>query len=93
METNVEIKELTLQLGKKEVVLTVDEARKLKKALEDIFGRDIIREVKEEHHYHDHRPYWGWYYEQKPLQPYYLCSDNTTKFLCTSEGNATLSIS
>ena len=91
MENKVEIKELTLQLGKKEVVLTVDEARKLKKALEDIFGRDIIREIKEEHHYHDNYPRWGWYYEQKPLQPYFI-ADNNTKFLCASNGNATLSI-
>ena len=87
MEGKVEIKELKLQLGKKEVVLTVEEARKLKKALEDIFGRDIIREVKEEHHYHDHYPYrWYWQQTTTPLQPTY------GQFYCTAGGNATLSI-
>jgi hypothetical protein len=79
MEEKMEIKEIVLKLGKKEISLSVEEAKKLKELLGELFGKDVIKEVvKEEHHYHDHyRPYW--YY-----QPYYynqlLCS--TTQNLC-----------
>jgi len=36
------IKELKLQLGQKEVVLTMDEAKKLKEALDELFDKEII---------------------------------------------------
>lgn len=54
MEQATEIKGIRLQLGRKEIELTVDEARNLKRALEDLFGRDVVREV------HDHWHWWGW---------------------------------
>jgi len=69
MEKSVEIKELKLKLGKKEVTLTIEEARRLKKALEEVFGKEIIRE---EHIHHDHYPYhWYWY------KPYWVGNELT----------------
>lgn len=55
VENEILIKELTIKLGKKEISLTVDEAKKLKKSLEDLFGKEVIKEVVHEHHY-------DWYY-------------------------------
>ena len=52
------IKELKLQLGEKEVVLTIDEAKKLKEALDELFGKEVVKEV----YYHDQRPFWQWWY-------------------------------
>ena len=74
----MEIKKIVLKLNDKEVSLTIEEAKKLKELLGELFGKDIIKEiVKEEHHYHDnYRPYW--YYS-----PYWAgngtvyCSTNT----------------
>ena len=53
---SAEIKKIVLQLGKKEIELTVEEAKSLAKSLEEMFGQRVIRE---EHHYH--RPYWYWH--------------------------------
>ena len=79
MSKEMEIKKIVLKLNDKEVSLTIDEAKKLKELLSELFGKDIIKEVvKEEHHYHDHyRPYW--YYNE----PYWssntvLWSSNTS---------------
>ena len=84
----VEITSLKLKLGKTEAILTVEEARKLKKVLEDIFGKETVaiypspcpiiieREV----------PYWIY----PPAQPIWYCDngsfqyDNNTKQLCCS---------
>jgi hypothetical protein len=55
------IKELKLQLGKKEVALTMEQAKKLKEALDELFGKEVIKEVH--HHDHDYRYWW---------QPWYL---------------------
>lgn len=47
------IKKVVLQLGRKEVELTLEEAKKLKESLDEMFGKDVIRYV------HDGW-YWGW---------------------------------
>ena len=49
-----EVKKITLQIGKREIELSVDEARNLKAALEGLFGRDVVREVVRDgcHHWH-----------------------------------------
>jgi hypothetical protein len=52
------IKELKLQLGEIEVVLTIDDAKKLKNALDELFGKEVVREV----YYHDQPPFWQWWY-------------------------------
>lgn len=55
------LKELHITVGKKELVLTPDEAKELKSVLEDLFGGNV------EHHWHktvervrDHWPYRQW---------------------------------
>jgi len=50
-EKEIAIESLNIKIGSREINLTVAEAKKLKKALEDIFGKEIIQE------YHD-RGYW-----------------------------------
>ena len=52
----VKINNIVLNVGKKEIVLSVDQAKKLKGLLEDLFGKEVIKEVKHEHHY-------DWYYK------------------------------
>lgn len=54
MEKEIKIDSLKISIGKKEVELSVEEAKKLKKALEDIFGKEVVHE-----HHHDwwYRPY------------------------------------
>jgi len=65
------IKELKLQLGeKKEVVLTVDEAKKLKEALDELFGKEVVKEVSIPYPY----PVWQWWY---PLYPAWSISTTT----------------
>jgi len=51
------IKELKLQLGEKEVSLTMDEAKKLREALDELFGKEVVKEV----YYYDQRPFWQWW--------------------------------
>lgn len=48
MEKEVEIKNINLQIGKKEISLTVEEAKKLKAVLSTLFEEKTV--VKEAHH-------------------------------------------
>ena len=82
----VEITSLKLKMGKTEATLTIEEAKKLKKALEDIFGKETITVypaypiiIERE------RPYWTYPHEQ----PWcgnngILHYDSSTKQLCCS---------
>ena len=56
MEKNdkTEIKKIVLNLQGKEVSLTVEQAKKLKDLLSEMFGRDVVKEV----HYHDSTMRW-----------------------------------
>lgn len=69
--TKVEIKTLKIKMGKKEVEITVDEARKLHEVLEQLFGSKVTNEI----HHHDHYPWGGGYPWAVPCRPYYF--DNT----------------
>ena len=76
MET--EIKKIVLQLGEKEVTLTVAQCKKLKELLGEMFGKEVIREV-----YHDNNWYWNRphylgrpYYIGEPI----LCSSSAGGF-------------
>ena len=62
MENKTEIKKIVLQLGKKEVELTVEECKKLKEVLSEMFGKDVVKEI----HHHD---YYKWYW-QHPVTYY-----------------------
>lgn len=46
-DKQVEISSLNLLVGKREISLTLEEAKKLKKALDDLFGKEV-----HEHHFH-----------------------------------------
>ena len=66
-ETSVAVKNISFKLGKRSLTLTIDEAQKLKAALNELFGKEII--VKEEHHHHDSHPIYPWYWKYD--QPIY----------------------
>ena len=51
----IEITTIKLQLGKKEIELTVAEARKLRDQLSELFGKEIVREV---HYRNGYKWYW-----------------------------------
>lgn len=55
MTEPIEIKSVKLKLGKQEVELTIEQARKLKDALDELLGKEVVREVV-----HDHCHHW-WY--------------------------------
>lgn len=57
VEREIGIKSLTIKVGAREICLEIQEARKLKEALEDLFRKEVIREVVIEHH---REPYWRW---------------------------------
>lgn len=61
MEKEIKLDTVNLIVGNKTIELTIEEAKKLKKVLEELFGKEIIKEVIHEHHY-------DWWY-----RPYYLC--------------------
>ena len=51
------IKKIVLDLGKKEITLTPEQAKKLKEALDEMFGKEVVREI-----HHDHYTYpWGYW--------------------------------
>jgi len=54
-EEKVEIKSIKLKLDKDTVTLSIKQARKLKELLNDLLGREV---VKEEIHHHDYPYYW-----------------------------------
>lgn len=81
------IEELKLNLGSKKVSLTVDEAKKLKKALNDLFGKEVVRKVVKDPYWP--YPYWYWYtgycdYGDKSIGITYADSSQTQ--LVSSEG-------
>lgn len=59
----VVIKNVVVKIGDREIILTIEEAKKLKDALEGIFGKEVIKETKIIHERGDwyERPYvWPW---------------------------------
>jgi len=51
----IEIKGVTLKIGGREIVLTVEEGKKLKEALNELFGKEVV---------HEHHHGWWWSYPQ-----------------------------
>ena len=88
-----EIKKIVLEVEGEEIVLTVEGAKKLKALLNEIFGKDIIKEIKiVERDVYIPDPYLPKPYPWKPYWEYpdkiwmgdngnakYLCSSNTLK--------------
>lgn len=57
-EQSAEIKRIVLNLGGKEVSLTIEQAKKLKEILSEMFGKDVVKEI----YHHDHYPHWYWHW-------------------------------
>lgn len=62
---SVEIKTINIKFGGKEIECTPTEARKLLKALAELFGEEITKVIHE--HHHD----WFRYYQPYYTRPYY----------------------
>lgn len=77
------IDSITIKLGKKTIVLSTEEAQKLKSALDGLFGKEVVKEVVHEHHY----PYWQWSWPQ--VRYTYDSSLTTAQY---SSGNVSLSL-
>lgn len=61
-QKDVKIEKMVLNIEGEKVSLSMEQAKKLKKVLDDLFGRDVIKEIHTEHHYRDwyRQPfYWG----------------------------------
>ncbi len=59
-----EIKTLVLDLGSKEIELTVEQAKKLHKALEEMFGEKTVTIKEYPVYIESQRPYWGYPYQR-----------------------------
>ncbi len=79
-EKQIEIKKVTIRMGEREVSISIPEAKRLQEVLNELFGKEVIKEIliKEYHHHHDHYPTY-------PYQPIWVYNDN--KYLC---GNGTV---
>lgn len=98
-EETVEVRSLCVKLGKKEVTLSIEEAKKLKKALDELFGK-----TEEHHHYHtkevvrdysplrDYVPYRPYWYNDWTYRPVYCgtTSGNITLENAASQASNTL---
>lgn len=77
MSGDIEVKEVVIKINKKEISLTIDEVKKLQKALAELVGSEktVIREVVRE------RPYWFWDYRTAPI---WTSGDSSYKFSGTT---------
>jgi hypothetical protein len=64
VQKEVAVKKVVVQLGKKELILDINDAKELQKVLNELFGQVIVeKKVVEEHHHYDHKPfYWNYPY-------------------------------
>ena len=90
----VKIETIKIKIGKREVELTIEEAKKMKELLNDLFGKEIVKEItKEEHHYHDYysRPYY-WTNTVRPSYPNWevLCDSSNDRPALLAEYKASV---
>ena len=71
---NKMIKKIELDLGGKKVSLTPEQAKNLKAALDELFGKEVIREIHEIHEHHDDYP---WSLPVPPYQPIWWSTTTT----------------
>ncbi len=78
-EKKVAIEKIVLNIEGEKVSLTPEQAKKLKSLLDEMFGKEVIREViKEEHHHHDRYPYyWYWTLPTPQWVPNYVYCSST----------------
>jgi len=87
MEKEIKVESLKISIGKKEIELNIEDAKKLKKALEDIFGKEVI---------HEHHNSW-WYTHYRPVTtptpsyPYWWGTMTCGNFVDTT-GNSTATV-
>lgn len=79
MEKNkdVKIEKMVLNIEGEKVSLSMEQAKKLKNILDELFGKEIIKEVVEKHHYHN-----DWYYRPYQILCGTSASPDTNKFFC-----------
>ena len=83
-----EITKVIIRIGTTDHTVTIQQARDLKAALEDMFGRSI---VKEEHHHHHDRWWWEAPQYLNPTLPVYdQTNPRPFKVTCESESMAAL---
>ena len=87
---NKAIKKIELDLGGKTVNLTPEQAKNLKDALDELFGKEVIREIVHERdytpvpymptepYYRRTYPFWEW-------QPYRITCDVTGNYTDTMQ--------
>lgn len=64
----VAVKKVVVQLGKKELILDIEEAKQLNSVLNELFNIKptvvVTEQIVKEHHYHDRPFYW---YHNSPI--------------------------
>ena len=82
-EKRSEVKKIVLEIDGKEINLTVDQAKELKKILSDMFGVD--RTYHNPFYVESPKRYYDWFY----WRPYYVTSSgssDSTVYLSTTTG-------
>jgi len=78
-QKEVKIEKMILNIEGEKVTLTIEQAKKLKEILNELFGKEVIKEIVEKHHYHD----WNYYPQRwtcttsipSNTLPVFYCSD------------------
>lgn len=55
----VAVKKVVVQLGKKELIIDIEDAKELQKVLNELFGQ-VVTEKVVEHHHHSYPYYWNY---------------------------------
>jgi hypothetical protein len=76
MEKDVKLDSINLKIGSKTIELTLEEAKKLKGILEDLFGKEVIKEIFPNIWYY--RPYFVDYPVIKPSYEPYITYNATS---------------
>ena len=72
-QTGVEVTNVSIKIGKKELNLTVKEAKELKSVLNELFEKEVVKEV---HHYSDR--WWYQPYYNQPLSTWTVTCGDTS---------------
>lgn len=67
------IKKLVLDLGDKEITLTLEQAKKLHEALNELFSKKV---VTEKHHHYEPIPWYPWRWQT--ATPIWLSTNGTS---------------
>lgn len=88
MSEDVRISKICLKIGRKQVELSVSEAKKLKKLLDEMYGSAIV-ERHDHWHWRPYVPHWAtWGYSSDNVR---LDTDNGQVY-CSNTGKLTMSV-